>query len=920
MDYGKTLNLPETEFPMRGNLPKKEPGIIAQWEKDEIYKKSLETREGKPTFILHDGPPYANGDIHLGHALNKVLKDMIIKYRTMAGYQCPYIPGWDTHGLPIEQRAIKALGLNRKQEDVLAFRDQCKEFALQFVDIQREEFKRLGVRGDWDNPYITLKPEYEAIQIGIFGEMAQKGYIYKGKKPVYWCSDCETALAEAEVEYADHKSPSIYVKFPVKDGKGILPEDAFFVIWTTTPWTIPANVAICLNASFTYCLLKVDFNGKEEKWIVGRPLLDLFLKDTKIDHYEILEEYSGAELEYAACYHPLWDDRESLIILGDHVTDEAGTGAVHTAPGHGADDYLVGLNYHLDILSPVDNTGRFTDEAREFAGLTTDEGNKAVVKALDDKGRLISLIFIKHQYPHCWRCKKPILFRATEQWFASIDGFREDALTAIDGVQWIPSWGRDRIYNMIRDRGDWCISRQRTWGVPIPIFYCKDCGKPIITKETIAHLQKLFREENGSQVWFAREAKDLLPEGFTCPGCGCGEFTKEKDIMDVWFDSGSSFAAVIENNPDIDGDIDLYLEGSDQHRGWFNSSLCISVATEKKAPYKAVLTHGFLVDEKGHKQSKSVGNTVDPLKVIDKMGADVLRLWVASADYRNDLACSDGILKQVGEAYRKLRNTIRYLLGNLSDFNAETDAASYADLQEIDRYALHLLEELNTKVLNGYEQYEFHTVFHNIHHFCVVDMSAFYLDIIKDRLYVSAKNDPSRRAAQTVLNEILNVLVRLMAPILTFTTEEVWSYLKKDGDPVSVQLLDMPKVDPAYRDDALAAKWERIIAIREEVTKAAEEARRDKIIGHSLDAAIELTVGREDYAILSGIADDLADICIVSAAALKEGADGEVNVTVTAAKGEKCERCWKYREDLDEHHLCGRCHDVVSGMELSEED
>lgn len=913
MDYGKTLNLPQTEFPMRGNLPKKEPGIIEQWEKDGVYQKMLELRKDCDTFILHDGPPYANGDIHLGHALNKVLKDIILKYRTMSGYQTPYTPGWDTHGLPIEQRAIKALGLNRKQEDVLAFRDKCKEFALQFVNIQREEFKRLGVRADWDHPYITLNPEYEAVQIGIFGEMARKGYIYKGKKPVYWCPDCETALAEAEVEYADHKSPSIYVKFPVKDGKGILPQDACFIIWTTTPWTIPANVAICLNANFTYCLLKVG----GEKWIVGKPLLDWFVKDAGIEEYEILEEYCGADLENGICYHPLWDDRESLLILGDHVTDEAGTGAVHTAPGHGADDYLVGLKYNLPILSPLDNSGCFTAEAREFEGLSTDEGNKAVVKALDDMGRLIKLVFINHSYPHCWRCKKPILFRATEQWFASIDGFREDALRSIDEVQWIPSWGRDRIYNMIRDRGDWCISRQRTWGVPIPIFYCKDCGKPIITEETIAYLQKLFREEGGSQVWFAKDAKELLPPGFSCE-CGCSEFTKETDIMDVWFDSGSSFAAVIGADPELDADIDLYLEGSDQHRGWFNSSLCVSVATENKAPYKAVLTHGFLVDEQGHKQSKSVGNTVDPLKVIDKMGADVLRLWVASADYRNDLACSDGILKQVSEAYRKLRNTIRYFLGNTGDFDPAKDAVSYADLPEIDRYALHLLEELNRNVLDAYENYEFHTVFHNIHHFCVVDMSAFYLDIIKDRLYVSAKEDKGRRAAQTVLYEALQTVVRLLAPILTFTSEEVWSYLKKAGDPVSVQLLDMPKVDASYHDEALAAKWERIIAIREEVTKAAEEARRDKVIGHSLDAAVSVTVSAEDYELLQTVAEDFADICIVSGAVIEKS--DALSVSVSAAKGEKCARCWKYREDLDENGLCCRCHDVVAGMDLPEEE
>lgn len=913
MDYGKTLNLPETEFPMRGNLPQKEPGILAQWEKEDVYHESLAAREGRPTYILHDGPPYANGDIHLGHALNKVLKDMIIKYRTMAGYQCPYIPGWDTHGLPIEQRAIKALGLNRKQANVTEFRDKCKEFALQFVDIQREEFKRLGVRGDWDHPYITLKPEYEAVQIGIFGDMAQKGYIYKGLKPVYWCPECETALAEAEVEYADHKSPSIYVKFPIKDGLGKVPQDAYFVIWTTTPWTIPANVAICLNANFTYCLLKVG----EEKWIVGKPLLDLFLKDTSIDDYEIIEEYTGSDLEKITCVHPLWDDKESLVILGDHVTNEAGTGAVHTAPGHGADDFIVGKKYDLPIVSPLDNSGRFTTEAREFEGLTTDEGNKAVVKALDDSGKLIKLIFIKHQYPHCWRCKKPILFRATEQWFASIDGFRQKALAEIDKVQWIPSWGRDRIYNMIRDRGDWCISRQRTWGVPIPIFYCKDCGKPIITEETIAHIQKLFREEGGSQVWFAREAKDLLPAGFTCD-CGCTEFDKEKDIMDVWFDSGSSFAAVIENNPDIHGDIDLYLEGSDQHRGWFNSSLSISVATRGKAPYKAVLTHGFLVDEKGHKQSKSLGNTVDPLKVIEKMGADVLRLWVSSADYRNDLACSDGILKQVSEAYRKLRNTVRFLMGNLFDFDAKTEKVPYAEMKEIDRYALHLLENLNTEIIAAYDNYEFHTVFHHLHHFCVVDMSAFYLDIIKDRLYVSAKDDVSRKAAQTVLYETLQALVRLMMPILSFTTEEIWSYIREADEPQSVQLLELPEISKEYHDEALAAKWERIIAIREDVTKAAEEARRNKVIGHSLDAAVIVTAGKDDYELLESVKEDFADICIVSEATIKAGAGNDIQVEVTAAKGKKCARCWKYREDIDENGLCARCSDVVKEMNLSE--
>lgn len=908
MDYSKTLNLPVTDFPMRGNLPKKEPEILKKWEEMDIYHKSLEAREGCPSFILHDGPPYANGDIHLGHALNKVLKDIIVKYHTMAGFRSPYIPGWDTHGLPIEQRAIKALGLNRKEASVTEFRDKCKEFALEFVEIQKEEFKRLGVRGDWDNPYITLKPEYEAVQIGIFGDMAQKGYIYKGLKPVYWCPSCETALAEAEVEYADHKSPSIYVKFDIKDSKGKVPEDAKFIIWTTTPWTLPANTAVCLNKDFTYCLLKVE----EEKWIIGKPLLESFVKDCEIENYQILEEYTGSDLEYLTCVHPLFDDMESLVILGDHVTDEAGTGAVHTAGGHGVDDFNIAKLYNLPILSPLDNSGRFTEEGRRFKGMTTDEANKAIVKELDERNKLIKLIFIKHSYPHCWRCKQPILFRATEQWFASIDGFRETALAEIDKVKWIPAWGRDRIYNMIRDRGDWCISRQRTWGVPIPIFYCQDCGKPIINQETISHLQKLFREEGGSQVWFAKNTEELIPPGLTCPDCGGTKFRKETDIMDVWFDSGSSFAAVIENNPKTQGEIDLYLEGSDQHRGWFNSSLSISVATRGKAPYKGVLTHGFLVDEEGHKQSKSLGNTVDPLKVTKEMGADVLRLWVASADYRNDLANSPAIMKQVSEAYRKIRNTVRFLMGNLYDFDEEKDAVAYENMEELDRYALHLLRELNDNVLTAYDNYEFHTVFHKLHHFCVVDMSAFYLDILKNRLYVSVKEDKSRRSAQTVFYEILQVLVRLLMPILAFTTEEIWSYIRKEGEPQSVQLLSSPQVNDKYKDDELAAKWEKIIALREEVSKVLEEARRQKIIGHSLDAMVNLTLDKETYDLVKDIK-DLGDIFIVSAVTLSEGS--EKNITVTAAPGEKCQRCWKYDTNTNAEGLCPSCAQTVAQLD-----
>ncbi len=916
MDYSKTLNLPETDFPMRGNLPKKEPDILAFWEDIDIYQKTLDANQEGMPFILHDGPPYANGDIHLGHALNKVLKDIIVKYKTMQGFWSPYIPGWDTHGLPIEQRAIKDLGLNRKEVSIPDFREKCKGYALKYVGIQKEEFRRLGVRGDWDHAYLTLNPEFEAVQIGVFGEMAQKGYIYKGLKPVYWCPSCETALAEAEVEYGDHKSPSIYVKFPVQDGKGLLPEDAYVIIWTTTPWTLPANVAVCMHRDFTYLLLEV----KGEKWLVGQPLLENFLKDTGIGEYKITGQFKGADLEYITCQHPLFADCASLGILGDHVTDEAGTGIVHTAPGHGVDDFNVGRQYHLPVVSPLDNMGKFTEEGRQFAGLSTDEANKAVVKELEEKGLLIKLIFIQHQYPHCWRCKSPILFRATEQWFASIDGFRQRALEEIDKVRWIPSWGRERIFNMIRDRGDWCISRQRTWGVPIPIFYCDSCNKEIINQETVSHLQEIFRTQGGSQAWFAKDAKELLPEGFVCPHCGHHHFRKETDIMDVWFDSGSSFASVIEANPDINADIDLYLEGSDQHRGWFNSSLSISVATRDKAPYKAVLTHGFLVDERGHKQSKSQGNTVDPLKIIKNMGADVLRLWVASTDYRNDMANSESIMKQISEAYRKIRNTVRFLMGNLADFDSENDRVLYGEMRELDRYALHMLENLKEKVLRAYDDYEFHVAFHSLHKFCVVDMSAFYLDIIKDRLYVLDKEDAGRKAAQTVLYDIVQALVRLLAPILTFTTEEIWSYLRKEGEPESVQLLAMPDMNWGHMDAALAEKWERLIAIRDEGTKVLEEARQEKIIGHSLNAKVTITAAKEAYDILKTLEDELADLFIVSQVTLEPG--DKTGFAVAAAAGEKCERCWNYREsvgeDQDHPTLCSRCAAIVAGLDLAE--
>ncbi|KAF1084808.1 Isoleucine--tRNA ligase [Sporotomaculum syntrophicum] len=925
MDYGKTLNLPKTDFPMRGNLPQREPEIMKFWEQNDIYRLVQQHNSGKPKFILHDGPPYANGHIHLGHTLNKVLKDIIVKYHSMTGYDAPYVPGWDTHGLPIEQQAIKNLGLNRHAVDTVEFRQKCKEYALQFVDIQREEFKRLGVRGDWEHPYVTLMPHFEARQIGVFGEMAKRGYIYKGLKPVYWCATCETALAEAEVEYADKKSPSIYVKFPVRDGKDILPEeDTYVVIWTTTPWTLLANMAITLHPDYDYILMELD----GQKMLVAKELKDAFLHETGLAEGNIGGRYKGKDLEGIVCGHP-FIDRDSVIILGDHVTLDAGTGCVHTAPGHGHEDYLVGLKYNLPILSPVDGRGRFTDEAGQFAGQIYHEANDIILETLKGKNVLIKSDKISHQYPHCWRCKKPVFFRATEQWFASIDGFRQTALDEIDKVRWIPAWGRDRIHNMVANRGDWCISRQRTWGVPIPIFYCKACNKEIVNDETISRLQILFRE-HGSDVWFAREAAELVPPGLTCPDCGAAEFTKETDIMDVWFDSGSSHLAVLDEPdiwPDLSWPADLYLEGSDQHRGWFNSSLSTSVAVTGQAPYRAVLTHGFLVDENGRKMSKSLGNVVDPLKVIKQMGADILRLWVSSADYRSDLAVSPNILKQLTEAYRKIRNTCRFMMGNLYDFKPEQDSVPYERMLELDRYAMLKLQRLIERVLEAYRSYEFHVVYHAIHHYCTVDMSNQYLDIIKDRLYCEEADSEQRRSAQTVMYKSLHTLVRLLAPILAYTTEEMWNYIPKAADaPVSVQLTDMPEPDDRYLDAALEEKWGQLMKLRGLVTRALEKARQEKIIGNALEARIHLYADERMTELIEPYNHDLAMLFIVSgvtlhafaertAASMESDEFTGLAVGVTRAAGAKCSRCWMYHEQVGQHtahpETCPRCAEVL---------
>ncbi len=921
MDYSKTLNLPKTEFPMRANLPEQEPKILKFWEEIDIYRLVQEKNKGRPKFILHDGPPYANGHIHLGTAMNKILKDIVVKFHSMSGYDAPFVPGWDTHGLPIEQQAIVALGINRHAIHPLEFRQKCKEFALKFVDIQREEFKRLGVRGQWEKPYLTLMPHFEARQIGVFGEMAKKGYIYKGLKPVYWCASCETALAEAEVEYADKESPSIYVRFPVKNGKGILPQErSYVVIWTTTPWTLPANVAISLHPDYRYVLLA----SGEDHYVVAKELAEKFCEETGLKRCRIAGEYSGAELEGVECSHPFFD-RVSLVILGEHVTLEQGTGCVHTAPGHGMEDFLVCSRYGLPVISPVDGKGVFTEEGEIFAGQFYLETNRRVIDELEKRGYLVHHSSIVHQYPHCWRCKKPVFFRATEQWFASIDGFRQAALEAIRSVRWIPAWGEERIYNMVANRGDWCISRQRSWGVPIPIFYCRQCGAVLINDSTIAHLQELFRE-HGSDVWFAREASELLPQGTVCPQCGGSEFTKETDIMDVWFDSGTSHFGVLDEKsiwPDLSWPADLYLEGSDQHRGWFNSSLSTSVAVTGRAPYRAVLTHGFVVDEQGRKMSKSLGNVIDPAAVIKQMGADILRLWVSSSDYRADLAVSPNILKQMTEAYRKIRNTCRFLLGNLYDFDPDKDRVAYGEMPEIDRWALLKLTRLVQKVLQAYRSYEYHVVYHAIHTFCAVDLSALYLDMIKDRLYTAPARSKARRSAQTVLYELLNSLVRLLAPILAFTSEEIWRYIPGDkGGLVSVQLADMPEVNEDYLDVELEVRWERLLKVRGEVTRVLEAARRDKLIGNSLEAAVLLYAAGDVYSFLESVQNELATVFIVSevelhgldSAPFQAQCSGELpdlKIMVRRASGLKCERCWMYHPEVgkndDYPDVCPKC-------------
>lgn len=919
MDYGKTLNLLKTDFPMRGNLPQAEPKMQEHWEQQNIYELVQKSREGKPKFILHDGPPYANGDIHIGHAMNKVIKDIIVRYKTMQGFDAPYVPGWDTHGLPIEQAIANSGKVDRKKMSVSEFRNYCRDYALEWVERQKQQFKRLGVRGDWNNPYITLQPKYEAQQIRVFGEMVNRGYIYKGLKPVYWSPSSESALAEAEIEYHDKTSSSIYVAFQVKDGKGKLPEDAAIIIWTTTPWTLPANLGISVHPEFDYVI--VEAAGR--KFVLAQGLLESAAKEIGWADYQVIGSVKGAELEHVLCQHPFYD-RSSLVMTGEHVTLEAGTGCVHTAPGHGEDDFAIGQRYNIGVLCPVDDQGHFTAEAPGFEGMFYEKANKIIIAQLEESGHLLKVNSIQHQYPHDWRTKKPVIYRATEQWFASVDKFRAAMLEEIKQIKWTPNWGEVRLHNMIADRGDWCISRQRTWGVPIPIFYCRSCNEPLVNNETIEHVARIFEQE-GSNSWFDRDEQDLLPEGTSCSKCGHAHFRKETDIMDVWFDSGSSHVAVLEAREELQWPADLYLEGSDQYRGWYNSSLITGVAVRGEAPYKGILSHGFTLDGEGRKMSKSLGNTVDPNQVCDKLGADILRLWVSSADYQSDVRISDNILNQTSEVYRKIRNTLRFLLGNLYDFDPSKDRVPADQMSELDRYALVRLQRMIERVTNAYDEYEFHVVYQSVHHFCAVEMSAFYLDILKDRLYADRADDAARRAAQTVLYDALTAITKLIAPILPHTADEVWRFIP-GVELASVQLAEMPAVDASLLDEQLERKWSRFEQLRDDVLKALEEARKSKLIGNSLSAGLQLYPDADTFSFLQGF-DRLDQLFIVSAVTLHEpGASAPeeahrfeaLSVKVSVAEGEKCERCWIVTTEVGhstEHPtICKRCAEVISSQ------
>ena len=953
MDYKSTLNLPKTEFPMKANLPQKEPERLAWWDQERLYDKIQESRQNRPLYILHDGPPYANGHIHIGHGLNKILKDIIIKSKTMEGFRVPYIPGWDCHGLPIEHQVSKQLGSKKKDLNAVELRKICREYAQKFVGIQRDEFRRLGIFGDWDQPYLTMDYAYEAAIVREFGKFVEKGRVYKGLKPVLWCTVDQTALAEAEVEYEDHVSPSIYVKFPFTASPAELSADqqlelpqvkdlkaVSVVIWTTTPWTLPANQAVCLHPELDYAVLQVE----DEACIVAVGLEEAFVKACQIEKFKILGKIKGEKFEGWTCHPPL-TKREVPILNGDFVTLEQGTGCVHIAPGHGMDDYLLALKYNkpslrdllpnqqpLDILVPVNNAGRFTEEFPECEGQPVLEANAGIVDLLQSKNLLVGAKSLEHSYPHCWRCKKPVIFRATHQWFVSMEeaNLRQDALKQIDQVQWFPERGRDRIYGMILNRPDWCLSRQRMWGTPIPVFSCEGCETPLAKHNVIEYIGMLMQKE-GADIWFSRSAAELLPPGTACEQCGKSAFKKEHDILDVWFESGVSHAAVLKPQGDNWYPADLYLEGSDQHRGWFHSSLLTSVTTDQQAPYRAVLTHGFVVDGEGKKMSKSAGNVVTPQEIIKESGAEILRLWVASQDYQEDLRISKDIVKQLMDAYRKVRNTCRFLLSNLFDFEVTRHAVPHSELPELDQWALWRLEQLIHNVKKGYAQFQFRQVVHELDYFCSTDMSATYLDILKDRLYTFPTNSPLRRGSQTVLHEIVTALAKLMAPILSFTAEEIWQALpeaKEQGSKVkSIHLAEFPIARAVFKSPELQQAWEYLFQVRKVVQGALEKKRRDKVIGSSLEGKVILQATEPHGALLERYREDLPAVFIVSEVKVESIAEiVEHNhefvdttlglaISVVKADGLKCDRCWNIRHDVGRQiqhpTLCARCIEAV---------
>lgn len=918
MKLKETLHLGKTGFPMRGNLPNREGEWQKEWDEKDLYGQRQKLNEGKPSFVLHDGPPYANGNIHLGHSLNKISKDIIIRSKSMSGFRAPYVPGWDTHGLPIEQVLAKQ-GVKRKEMDIVEYRKLCHDYALSQVDKQRADFKRLGVSGDWEHPYVTLTPDYEAAQIRVFGKMAEKGYIYKGLKPIYWSPSSESSLAEAEIEYHDVKSPSIYVAFKVVDGKDLLDTDTSFIIWTTTPWTLPANLGISANPDFDYVQIKAD--GR--KFVVAKDLLETVSKEIGWENVEVLQEFKGEVLDLMTAQHPFYD-RTSLLMLGDHVTLDAGTGLVHTAPGHGEEDYIVGKKYGLDVLSPLDSRGCYTAEAPGFEGMFYDKANPIVTKMLEENGSLLKLDFFTHSYPHDWRTKKPVIYRATPQWFASIDKFRQDILDEVEKVDWIIPWGKTRLYNMIRDRGDWVISRQRAWGVPLPVFYAEN-GEAILTHETIEHVAELFAEY-GSNVWFEREAKDLLPEGFTHPGSPNGIFTKETDIMDVWFDSGSSHEGVLRNRPELKFPADMYLEGSDQYRGWFNSSITTSVAINGVAPYKAVLSQGFTLDGEGRKMSKSLGNTIVPETVIKQLGADILRLWVSSVDYESDVRVSMDILAQVSEVYRKIRNTMRFLLANTTDFDPKSNRVAYEDLRSVDKYMMVRLNQTIEQIRKeGYNKYNFLHIYRTVVNFLTVDLSSFYLDFAKDVVYIEAANNHERRCMQTVFYDTAVALTKLLTPIIPHTAEEIWSYLKEEEE--YVQLAEFPEVETFANQEELLDMWKAFMDFRDDVLKALEVARNEKLIGKSMEAKVTVYPNEQVRALLTALNVNLPQLLIISPDFFTVSEEGpasapeaaqkfeDVAILVERAEGHVCDRCRQVKAKLSDHehleHVCEHCAEVI---------